>query len=62
MNRPAARFLQQLTGKDAKAAHRTGAASPPRVGLESRRRVALATRIAPAAECARRQASGGLEW
>ena len=31
-----------LAGKDAKAAHRTGAAGPPRVGVESRRRLALA--------------------
>jgi hypothetical protein len=60
MNRLAARFLQQLTGKDAQAAHPTGAARPPRVGLDQRRRVALAARPATAAEHAARWARGGV--
>ena len=62
MNRLAARFLQQLTGNDAEAAHRTGAAGPPRVGLETRRRVALATRRAVAGQYRQYRAAGGKRW
>jgi hypothetical protein len=52
----------ELTGKDAQAAHRTGAAGPPRVGVESRRRVALATCGSAPAEYRRRQRTGGVRW
>ena len=43
MNPASGPVSANLTGKDAEAAHRTGAAGPPRVGVETRRRVALAT-------------------
>jgi transposase-like protein len=50
------------SGKDAPAAHRCGAASPPRVGVEGRRRVALAACLAPAPERAWLHRTGGVAW
>ncbi len=49
----------QLTGKYAEAAHRPGAAGPPWVGLETRRRVAVATRRTVVGQSWRYPAAGG---